>query len=443
MKDLTSGSECNVIIKFTFPILLGNIFQQLYNIIDIAIVGNILGENAIAVVSCCFNIVTIILLLVMGLTLGTNILTAKYYGAGDTDSVVKTISTTYIFIFILTVIITISGLAASHCILDFFRVPLFIMHEANSFLKIMFIGIFAVFGYNTVSCIFRGIGDSKTPLYFLIISAILNIILDLFFIAVLKTGSCGAAVATIISQSFSFLGSLFCLHYFHPELRFGIKNIQFDKKIFHLSLCLGLPAALQKLFLSGGFAINQILVNNFGTTAIAAFAAASKIDAFAQMPAANLGDSVAIFTAQNLGAGKRNRVKKGHIYSFVIGSIFCLLISILVITFAQQLIKLFLNDSAAITLGTRYLKFVALFYLAFCAMNVINGALLGNGNSIIPMMSTIISLWCIQIPVSLLLINKLGISGIWLAIPAGWLSGFAIRLFFLLHMNTQKKSSNS
>lgn len=430
MKDLTVGNESKVILKFTLPILLGNLFQQLYNIIDSIIVGNFLGKNSLAVVSSCFNITFAILLVTMGLTLGTNILIAQYYGAKNMDKVKKAIDTSYIFLFALSLLITILGIAFSNDILIIFNTPKLILTESQDFLRILFIGTISSFGYNTISSILRGIGDSKTPLYFLIISTIINIFLDLIFIVLLKTGALGAALATILSQSFSFIGIFIYLNKFYPQFKFDIKNICFDSTLFKLSIKIGLPAAIQKLFLSGGIIINQVLINGFGATSMAAFAAASKLDSFAQMPAANLGDALSVFTAQNIGANKTKRVKKGYTSTFIIGTAICSFISVIVIVFSKQLMKLFVQDSSVIKIGIGYLSIVGLFYVAYSAMNVTNGILLGTKNSAAGMISTIVSLWCIQLPISIFLSKKIGISGIWLGTPAGWVSGFAIRFLF-------------
>ncbi|PJI09782.1 MULTISPECIES: MATE family efflux transporter [Clostridium] len=437
MKDLTIGNERTVILKFTLPILLGNLFQQLYNTIDSIIVGNFLGKNSLAVVSDCFNINFAIFLIIIGLTLGTNILTAKFYGEKNIAKVKQAIDTSYVFILITSILITILGIIFSKYILIFFKVPYTLMNEANLFFKILMLGTIGSFGYNTISSILRGIGDSKTPLYFLILSTAANIFLDILFIVIFKSKSYGAAFATIISQTISFIGIFIYFNRSYSEFKFNIKNINFSTYVFKLSLKIGLPAAIQKLFLSGGLIVNQILINSFGETSIAAFAAASKLDSFAQMPAANLGDALSVFTAQNLGANKKSRVKKGFISTFIIGFIICLIISVIVVIFSKNLMRLFVKDTSVISIGKNYLLIVGSFYIAYSAMNVTNGVLLGRGDSISAMISTIVSLWCIQLPISIFMSYKIGVSGIWLGIPAGWVSGFALRLLFYFKGETK------
>lgn len=442
MKDLTTGSEVKVILKFTIPILIGNMFQQLYNTIDSIIVGKFLGTNALASVSASFNIMLVILLVVTGLTLGTNILIAKYYGAKDIEKVKKTIDTAYVFSFVLSIIITTLGLLNSNSILVFFKVPTGIIPTAKIYLNILLIGTTSSFYYNTVSSILRGIGDSKTPLYFLMFSTVLNIILDLIFIIIFKLGVFGAALATVISQTVSFIGSFIYLNKIHPQFKFNIRNIDFDKDIFRLSLKIGFPSALQKLLITGGFIVIQILINGYGANCMAAFAAAGKLDSFAQMPAMNLGDALAIFTAQNLGANKPERVKKGYLYTLILSSIVCIFLTIIIISFSYPLMQMFVNDKSVIKIGVSYLNVVALCYIIYSAMVITNGVLIGTGNSLIPMLSTALSLWCVQIPVSLFLTNKFGISGIWLGVPIGWLAGFALRFSYYMWENRKIKAAH-
>ncbi|MCY6370719.1 MATE family efflux transporter [Clostridium ganghwense] len=442
MKDLTTGNEGQVILKFTIPILIGNIFQQLYNTIDSIIVGRFLGKNALASVSASFNIMLVILLVAIGLTLGTNILVAKYYGAKDIGNVKKAIDTAYIFTFVISILITLLGFLTSNSILLFFKVPSQIIPQSKIYLHILLIGTTSSFCYNTISSVLRGIGNSKAPLYFLILSTILNIILDLIFIIVFNFGVSGAALATIISQTFSFIGSFIYLNKIYPQFKFNIRNICFDKYIFKLSLKIGLPAALQKLLLAGGFIVIQILINGYGANSMAAFAAAGKLDSFAQIPAMNLGDALSTFTAQNLGANKHTRVKKGYISTLIIGSVISVFITIIINFFSKPLMYLFVTDTSVIKIGVSYLTIVSLCYIVYSAMVITNGVLIGTGNSFIPMLSTALSLWCVQIPISIFLTNKLGISGIWLGVPAGWLTGFALRLSYYIFGNWRTKNSH-
>jgi len=321
MNDLTIGNEYKVILKFSIPILIGNLFQQLYNIIDSIIVGNFLGKNDLAAVGFSFNITLLLLALSMGITMGTSIIISQYYGAKDMHSIKKAIDTSYVFSFILSIIVTVLGICFSESILIFFKVPSEVLPLAKVFLNTILIGTVCSFGYNTITNVLRGLGDSKTSVYFLIISAILNIILDIVFVILLKMGIQGAALGTVISQTFAFIGTYTYMNRIYPQCRFNIKHIEFDNKILKLSLKIGIPSVMQQLFISIGFLTVQVLINSFGASAMAAYTVASKIDSFAEIPTINLGKALSNFVAQNIGANLHNRVNKGYSASLIMGTV--------------------------------------------------------------------------------------------------------------------------
>lgn len=440
MKDLTIGNEYKVIFKFSVPILIGNLVQQLYNIIDSIIVGKFLGKNDLAAVGFSFNITLLLLALSMGITMGTSIIISQYYGAKDMNSIKKAIDTSYVFSFILSIIVTILGICFSEPILIFFKVPSEVLPLAKMFLNVILIGTVCSFCYNTVTNVLRGLGDSKTSIYFLVISAILNIILDIVFVIVLRLGIEGAALGTIISQTFAFLGSYIYMNKIYPQFRFNIKHIQFDKKILKLSLKIGIPSVLQQLFISIGFLTVQVLINSFGASAMAAYTVASKIDAFAEIPTINLGKALSNFVAQNIGANLHERVHKGYSASLIMGTGISITITIIIMLCPNYLIGLFTNDNDVINTGINYLRIVGLFYIVFSAMQITNGVLIGAGSSLIPMFSTIGSLCLIQVPIAIVLSHKIGINGIWIATPMGWIGGFAIRLLYYFFGNWRNKS---
>lgn len=440
MKDLTIGNECKVILKFSIPILIGNLFQQLYNIIDSIIVGNYLGKNDLAAVGFSFNITLLLLALSMGITMGTSIIISQYYGAKDMHNIKRSIDTSYVFSFILSIIVTVVGIYFSESILMFFKVPSEVLPLAKVFLNTILIGTVSSFCYNTITNVLRGLGDSKTPVYFLIISAILNIILDIVFVILLKMGIQGASLGTVISQTFAFLGTYTYMNRIYPQFKFNIKHIEFDKKILKLSLKIGIPSVMQQLFVSIGFLTVQVLINSFGASSMAAYTVASKIDAFAEIPTINLGKALSNFVAQNIGANLHNRVNKGYSASLIMGSVISIIITIMIIAFPKYLICLFTNDEAVINIGTNYLRIIGLFYIVFSAMQITNGVLIGAGCSLIPMISTIVSLCLIQVPVAIILSYEMGINGIWIATPIGWIGGLAIRLLYYFLGNWRNRS---
>lgn len=428
MRDLTEGNEFKTILCFSLPILIGNLFQQLYNVTDSVVVGNYLGKNALASVGFCYQINVLMTAVSMGTTLGTSIMISRYFGEGKKENAKRTADSGFLFSLVLSIIFTVLGICFSGNILSFFRIPGSIFNSAKTYFKIIFIGVIPSFAYNTITNILRGTGDSKTPTYVLIISALLNTVLDIVFVAFLNLGVAGAAAATVIAQGFSFI---FCMIYMkikYPDLYIDIRHLHFDFDELKKSLLIGIPAMLQQVFISIGFMSIQVLINIFGTECMAAYTAASKIDSFAEMPALNLGKAVINYTAQNLGAGKTKRVKKGTRDALALAIIISAVISIIIIAFPDCFIKIFIKDDNVIKIGNEYLRIVSSFYFIFASMQIINGILLGYGRSFVPMLASVLSLCLFQVPIAVFLSKTvLGYRGIWIASPIGWTGGLIIR----------------
>jgi putative MATE family efflux protein len=425
MRDLTEGNETKGIVLFALPMLLGNVFQQFYNMVDSWVVGRFLGTEALAAVGTNFSVVFLMLALIMGVTMGTSVLVAQYYGARDFKKVRAAVDSGYIFIFWAGLGLTGLGLATAAPILRLLDVPERIMPEATAYLRVIFAGSLATFGYNAVSSILRGLGDSKTPLYFLIVATLVNVALDLLFVAVLGWGVAGAAWATVISQAISFLGALAVLDKRNEFARLDLRAIQFDKAVFAESLRIGLPTGVQQTLVAAGMMALSRVVNGFGAATMAAFAAAGRLDSFASMPAMNLGQALSTFVGQNLGAGKPERVRRGHLSALIVGACISVVTSILVMSLGAPLIAFFSTDAAVIAIGARYLFIVGAFYLLFCTMFINNGVLRGSGDAMIPMINTLLALWVVRIPLAILFSGPLGMGtdGIWLSIPCGWTVG--------------------
>lgn len=426
MKDMTKGKEAKLIFYFALPMLVGNIFQQLYNTVDSIIVGKFLGKEALAAVGTSFPIIFLLVSLIMGITMGATILISQYFGAKDMEKVKKTIDTAYITLFIASIILTIIGLIIGGPILKLMKVPPEIFQQSKEYLDITFIGLIGMFGYNSMSAILRGLGDSKTPVYFLIVSSIINIVLDLLFILQFNMGVGGAAWATIISQGISFVWSVIYLNKNHKVFKINVKAMKFDKEIFYKSVKLGLPGGIQQMVFSLGMMTMQGLINSFGGVTMAAFAAASKIDSFASMPIMNFGAAISTFVGQNIGANKPERVKKGLTTTLIMSTVMSIAISIVLILLGTPLVKLFTNDSSVVAEGLNYLYRVTPFYFVIGAMFIINGVVRGAGEAIFPMIASILSLWLVRLPVAYLLSPSLGSNGIWWAIPIAWTFGFII-----------------
>jgi len=440
IKDLTVGKESKLILLFTLPMLLGNIFQQLYNIIDSIIVGQYLGKGALAAVGASFPVIFVLISLIMGVSSGSTIVISQYFGAKQYDKVKRAIDTMFIILFLGSLTITIIGIAFSHFIFDLIKLPDEIIGDATTFFNIIMGGVILLFGYNGTSAILRGLGDSKTPLYFLILSTVLNIVLVILFIVVFKWGIAGAAIATVISQGVSFMLAVIYLNRYHTIINFSLKKIIFDKEIFYKSLKIGIPSGLQQTFVAIGMMALMRIVSEFGTNTIAAYTVAGRIDSFASMPAMNFSMALSTFVGQNIGANKTERVKKGYIATLWMTGFISIMVTLTVYFFGEQLMSLFTNDPEVIRTGKSYLVIVSSFYILFSFMFANNGVLRGAGDTIIPMFITLFSLWLLRIPFSYFLSARLGSNGIWWSIPLSWFFGCLMSYIYYKTGKWKRKS---
>jgi putative MATE family efflux protein len=432
MKDLTSGSERKLIFQFALPMLMGNVFQQLYNIVDSIIVGNFIGKEALAAVGASFPIIFTMIALIIGIASGSTIVIAQFFGARDYQTVRRMIDTLLIFLFFASLLVTIIGITFTEQILRIIQLPEEIIPQAKAYLDIYFAGIIVFFGFNGISAILRGLGDSKTPMYFLIISTLLNIGLDLLFVLVFKWGIKGVAIATILSQGIAFISAIIYLNSTHKIIRFRLKNLTFDMGLFKKSFRIGLPTGIQHTFVSLGMMAVLTIVNLFGTNVIAAYSVVLRINSIATLPAMNFAAALATFVGQNLGAGKTHRATKGLKETILMSSLVSVSVSILVIVFGKFLMVLFTPDPEVIRIGKEYLMIVGSFYIIFSIMFSINGALRGAGDTLIPMFITLLSLWFIRVPVAYLLSKSIDETGIWWAFPIGWLAGAVLSYLYYL-----------
>lgn len=442
MKDLTTGDETKQLIGFALPMLFGNIFQQFYNMVDSFVVGRFLGTSALAAVGTSFPIIFFMLSLIMGVAMGSTVLISQFFGAKDMGNLKKVISTSYIFLMIAGAIMSLIGVLSTSFILKALAVPADIMPEASAYLRIIFAGMLATFGYNGVAAMLRGLGDSKTPLYLLIASTLLNIVLDLVFVVVFKWGVAGAAWATIIAQALSFVGVLIVLDKKNQYLRLDRRNLKWDKTMFTQMLRIGLPTGLQQTFVSLGMMALSRIVNGFGPLTMAAYTAAVRIDSIASMPAMNLSQAVTTFTGQNIGAGKTERVRRGHLSAIAVNACISLAMTLCVILFGRQMMGIFTTDQIVIEIGAQYLLIVGLFYVVFGTMFINNGVMRGAGDVFIPMINTLLALWVVRLPCALLFtrVFHMGSNGIWWSIPAAWSVGFVFSSWYYLSGKWKTKS---
>lgn len=427
IRDLTTGNEAKQIFFFAVPMLLGNVFQQLYNVVDSIIVGQFLGKEALGAVGASFPVIFVMISLVIGVSIGVNIVISQYFGAKDFEKLSRAIDTMFIFIFVASIILTTGGIIFSKAIFSALKLPDEMLQHAIDYFNIYMVGMLLFFGFNGVSAVLRGLGDSKTPLYLLMISTVLNIGLDLLFVLVFNWGIKGVAWATVVSQGVTFIFSAIYLNKVHPHIHFQFRSFRFDKEIFYQSLRIGLPTGAQQSFVALGMMALVRIVNDFGTNTIAAYAVATRIDSFAALPAMNLSAALSTFVGQNIGANKLARVKAGYRATFIMSSALSVSVTLAVLFFGRQMMAWFTPDHDVIEIGYNYLIIVGSFYIIFSSMFVTHGLLRGAGDTLLPMLFTLIALWILRIPISYILsrpFTGLEEVGIWWGIPLAWCFGF-------------------
>ena len=428
MKDLSVGNEGRLILKFAIPMLLGNVFQQLYNVVDSVVVGKYIGKEALAAVGTSSPIIFLLVSFIIGVTMGFTIVVSQYFGAKQLENVKRAINTLYIFMFFTSLVVSAAGIMLSGYIFRMIDLDPAIVPDAMIFLNIFLSGLIFLFGYNGTSAILRGLGDSRTPLYFLVGSVVLNIILDLIFVPVFHWGVAGVAFATVISEACAFVSQIIYLNRYHQVVKFSFRDMKFDREIFRKSIRIGLPTGFQQTFVAAGMVALYWIVNQHGIDANAAYSAAGRIDNFAAMPAMSFAVALSTFVGQNMGANRPDRVKAGLRATLIMTGIVSLMISLITVLFGNTLMHIFTNDAVVISIGGDYLRIIGSFYILFSIMFTINGLLRGAGDTLVPMFISLFSLWLIRIPVAWYLSQKnaLGVDGIWWSIPAGWLAGVVL-----------------
>jgi putative MATE family efflux protein len=432
MKDLTVGNEGKLIFQFAVPMLLGNIFQQLYNVIDSIIIGNYLGKEALAAVGASFPILFTLISLVIGIASGSTILIAQFYGASDIVKVKKTIDTLYISMFFASITMSVLGIYFCEDIFRLIDLPEDVLPQATTYLQIYLGGLIMFFGFNGTSAILRGLGDSKTPLVFLMISTFINIGLDLLFIVVFEWGIEGVAIATIIAQGIAFFAAIIYLNRTHEVVKLALNKLVFTRDIFNKSMRIGLPTGLQQSFVALGMLTIIWIVNPFGTNTLAAYSIGMRVDSLAAMAAMNFAAALATFVGQNMGANKLHRVKSGLIVTFLMTTAIAVTLTSGVLIFSRQLIGLFTTDQEVIEIGREFLFITSPFYIMFSSMFVVNGVMRGAGATLIPMFITLIALWVVRIPASYLLSQKMGVIGIWWGLPMAWVTGLILSYIYYI-----------
>lgn len=422
-KDLTTGPITQTMLLFALPMILGNLLQQLYNIADTLIVGQFLGADALAAVGSSYTLMTFLTSILLGLCMGSGAVFSIRCGEKNEKGLQESILHSFLMIAVLAVVLNAAVFLLMDPILHFLKVPSEIYDMMREYLWIIFAGIFATFLYNFFASLLRAVGNSVTPLIFLGICAVLNIVLDLVFVIRFGWGVAGAAAATVLSQYVSGIGLLVYTWVFFPSYRILPGRVRLQRKVFQELAQFSFLTCLQQSVMNLGILLVQGLVNSFGPTVMAAFAAAVKIDAFAYMPVQDFGNAFSTFIAQNYGAGEEGRIRAGLRGAVAVCMAFCLAVSALVWVFAAPLMGLFVEagETATILEGVRYLRIEGAFYCGIGCLFLLYGLYRALGRPGMSVVLTVISLGTrVALAYLLCAIPAVGVVGIWWSVPIGW-----------------------
>ena len=427
-ESMTSGRPARSLLLFALPIVLGNIFQQFYNIIDSMVVGNFVGEQALAAVGASYAVTQLFIAIATGAGIGCSVIISQLYGAGQMERMKSAVSTALLATGALSLGLTGVGFLSSSGLLELMRTPGDIYGQAQTYLNIYFLGAVFLFLYNILTSVFNALGESRIPLIFLLVSSLVNIVLDLWFVAGLGWGVAGAAWATLIAQGVSCLLSFWVLRRRLAAIPAKAPYPRFSGDLLSKMCRVAVPSTVQQSVVSVGMFLVQAVVNGFGSSVIAGYTAAIKIDSICILPMVSMGNAVSTFTAQNIGAGQMERVRAGLRISMGVIAAISLPVTLALYLFGDRLVGLFLDaqsGGAAIAAGVEYLRVVSVFYIAMGAMKVAASVLRGAGDIFYFMLATMANLG-VRVALAYALSPVLGASAVWWAIPAGWAVGFAI-----------------
>ena len=391
---MTSGPIASTIVKFAIPLFLGNMFQQLYNAVDSLIVGNFVGGDALAAVSSSGSLIFLFTGLVQGIFVGAGVVIARYFGARDTERVQKAVHTTMAFAFTAGIIMVIAGILLTPWILRLMGTPDSVLPNSILYFRIYFAGFLSVVVYNAVTGIMQSVGDSSHPLYYLIISSVLNVVLDLLFVAGFGWGIAGAGIATVISQTMSALLGVVRLVRSDTAVRIFPRMIRFHGKIFSEIMRIGMPSGLQNSIISLANVVVQSNINAFGAMAMAGCGSYSKVEGFAFLPVTSFTMAITTFVSQNLGAQEHGRARKGAGFGIVACVSIAELIGIAINLLAPQLVGMFNSDPEVVRFGVTMARTTTLFYCLMAFSHCMAAVMRGCGRSMVPMVVMMVC-WCV------------------------------------------------
>ncbi len=421
MQDMTVGSPAGHILRFALPLLIGNLFQQFYNMVDSLVVGNFVGANALAAVGACGSMNFLFFSLSSGLAIGIGIIVAQYFGAKDEENIRMTIANSIYVLSAVAIVVSVLGIIFSPALLRLLQTPDSIMADSVLYMKTTCAGIVAIAAYNGVASILRALGDSKTPLYFLILASLINVVLDLLFVLRFEWSVFGVALATIIAQA---VAAVTCIIYAYvkvPYFRLTAEQLRPQKEIIKRSFVLGIPLALQNSMIAVSCMVLQGVVNTFGETVVAAYTIIGRIEQVVQQPYSSLGAAITTYTGQNVGANKLERVKKGYHQAIIMVLIFSILLLPICYLFGEQIIGAFVKEPEVIAIGVKALRINSLFYFGLGMIYVPRALLNGAGDTGFAMLNGFTEVACrILYSQVLTRIPALGYWGIWVTTGATW-----------------------
>lgn len=434
--DMLQGNPGKSLLIFAMPMILGNLFQQFYNMTDSLIVGRFVGEDALAAVGASYSLTTVFIMIAIGGGMGASVLTSQYLGAGQHGKMKTSVYTALITFLILSILLTVFGLAMNPAILRALNTPENIFDDAVLYLQIYFMGLPFLFMYNILSSVFNALGESKIPLFLLIFSSILNVILDLFAVISLHMGVAGVAIATVFAQGISAVIS-FCIllgrlrrYPTEPGERISL----FDRGMLLQGTKIAVPSIVQQSIVSIGMLLVQSVVNGFGSSVLAGYSAAGRIESICIVPMIATGNAVSTFTAQNLGADRPDRVKQGYRSSYGLILFFAVLICVILNLFHQGIISAFVDAQSgakAFDTGNRYVTFLSWFFCLIGFKAITDGVLRGAGDVTVYMIANLVNL-AIRVSAANLLAPVWGVQAVWYAVPMGWGANYLISFCWYL-----------
>lgn len=432
-RDLTEGPIGRGLLAFAIPLFLGQLLQQLYNVADAWVVGNFADNNAFAAVSSTGSMTFLVIGFFNGVATGGGVVISKYFGAKNYDAVEKSVHTNLLFGIIASVLATAVGMLLAPWLLTIMKTPAEVMPESLTYLRIYFGGVSTIIMYNIGMAIMRALGDSIHPLYYLVLSSIVNVLLDLLFVAVLGYGVAGAGVATVIAQGISAVMCIVKMCRTDGVGRLKLRALRYYPKYMGEVIVQGLPNGVQNSVISIGNMVVQTNINSFGSYAMSGVGAYSKIEGFAFLPITSMSISLPTFIGQNLGAKKYDRAKKGAAFGIASGVVLAEIIGVIVYLFAPQLLRFFVNVDEAVAIGERHARIICLFFFLLAFSHCAAGVLRGCGKSIVPMI-TMLAFWCgvriIYVTTTLHFIPNFSVIS-W-AYPLTWTLSSIVFLTFLL-----------